>query len=659
MLKNNNEPYFKVNYPKKSIKITVAVSIALVAVSSFFASRVYAETSAKNVIIFIGDGMGTEHIKAGGMLANGGAGTLSFESFPHQSSLTTSNSLNGITDSAAGATAIATGVKVINTVVSLATDGTPLTTLLELHKADGKSTGLVTTSYMEDASPAAFGAHELSRANYDDIVDDYLTGSRPNVLFGGGGIFFSPLTAAAAGYKTVTDLSTMQSLDTETTSHIAGAFGFGEIAPLGSYNYDETLPSLAEMTTTALKVLDNDSDGLFLFVEHEGSDTHSHNNNTTGSPEAAIRSVVELSDAVQAAVDWAANHPNTIILVTSDHETGGLTVTEETPVAGQMPATSWLQTSHTSNQVPVYAMGIEAGQVALLQENTDIFHVLKPAPVSAFPVAITDNITAAVNTPVTIDVLENDTGEQLTINDFNQYSHHGGTISKGRNSLIYTSEISFSGRDTFWYAIEDNLGRTNSTKVTIEVSGGSNDPLPVGKPDTASAADVAITIDALANDIGTGLTLLAPNPWSLKGGNVSLSGNKISYTPQPGYNGEDKIWYDIKDVHGRDSWGVITINVTSSGTFNPAPVGKPDTTSASAAKITIDVLANDVGNGLVLVANPSANGYSLKGGTVSLSDNKLIYNAKADFEGEDKIWYNFEDVLGRISWGEVTINVTH
>ena len=99
--------------------------------------------------------------------------------------------------------------------------------------------------------------------------------------------------------------------------------------------------------------------------------------------------------------------------------------------------------------------------------------------------------------------------------------------------------------------------------------------------------------------------------------------------------------------------------MTSSGTFNPAPVGKRDTTSASAAKITIDVLANDVGNGLVLVANPSANGYSLKGGTVSLSGNKLIYNAKADFEGEDKIWYNFEDVLGRISWGEVTINVTH
>ena len=657
MLKNNDVSNLKNNHHKKTTRITLAMSIALVVASGFLAPHAHAAASAKNVIIFIGDGMGIEHVKAGGMLANGKAGTLSFESFPHQSTVITSSSLDAITDSAAGATAIATGVKVINTVISLAADGTPLTSLLELHKADGKSTGLVTTSYMEDASPAAFGAHELSRANYENIVNDYLTGSRPNVLFGGGGSYFSPATVDAAGYQSVTDFNSMQSLNTETATHVAGVFGTGEIAPLGSYNHDETLPSLAEMTTTALNVLDNDSDGLFLFVEHEGSDTHSHDNTITGSPEAAIRSVVELSDAVQAAIDWAADHPNTIILVTSDHETGGLTVTEENPVAGQMPAITWLQSGHTAAEVPVYAMGVDSGQATLLEDNTDIFHALKPAPASAFPIAMTDSVAAAVNTAVTIDVLENDTGERLTISDFNEYSQHGGTIAKGRNSLIYTSEVSFSGQDAFWYVIKDNLGRTNSAKVTIDVSGGNDDPLPVGKPDTASALDVAITIDVLANDIGNDLVLLAPNPWSLKGGRVSLSDNKILYTPQPGYNGEDKIWYDFKDVHSRDSWGVVTIDVTSSGTFNPAPIGKPDTASTSGTEVTIDVLANDVGNGLVLVPNPTANGYSLKGGTVSLSGNKLVYNAKPDYEGEDKIWYNFEDVLGRISWGEVTIDV--
>ena len=118
----------------------------------------------KNVVILIGDGMGFEQVKAAGIYANGAAGTLSFESLPYQADCTTYSANSSITDSAASATAIATGHKVNNGVIILATpgDNSELETLLEYFKARNKSTGLVTTTYVSHATPAGFGAHESS-----------------------------------------------------------------------------------------------------------------------------------------------------------------------------------------------------------------------------------------------------------------------------------------------------------------------------------------------------------------------------------------------------------------------------------------------------------------------------------------------------------------
>lgn len=274
----------------------------------------------------------------------------------------------------------------------------------------------------------------------------------------------------------------------------------------------------------------------------------------------------------------------------------------------------------------------------------------------AYPVAIADASSATAGSPKTINVLSNDTGSSLSVSDYNRYSEKAGTISKSGNNLVYTPSASFSGTDTFWYVISDSLGRTNSAKVTIAVSGGVNNPAPVGTPDNVAATSGnSLTIDVLSNDIGNGLVLNAPNAWSLKGGSVVLSNNKLTYTSQQAFTGEDKIWYTFTDVEGRGSWGEVTINVSSGG--NPAPVGNPDSASASSGNlITIDVLANDVGNGLVLAA---PNAYSLKAGSVALVNNKLTYRSPAGFSGEDKIWYVFEDVEGRSSWGEVTINVSN
>jgi alkaline phosphatase len=136
----------------------------------------------------IGDGMGTEQVKAAGMYANGQAGTLFFESLPYKGELTNYTATGDVPDSAASGTAMATGVKVSTFVVSLAVpgDGSELETLLEYSKARGKSTGLVTTSTWYDATPAVFGAHEPTRMNFGGIWGDYLYQTRPNVVFGGG-----------------------------------------------------------------------------------------------------------------------------------------------------------------------------------------------------------------------------------------------------------------------------------------------------------------------------------------------------------------------------------------------------------------------------------------------------------------------------------------
>ena len=118
-----------------------------------------------NVILFIGDGMGFEQVKAAGIYAHGTSGTLSFESLPYQGEVTTTSADNPVTDSAAAATAMATGFKVNNRVISVAIpgDGRDLETVLERLRDQGKSTGLVTIAYVTHATPAAFGAHESDR----------------------------------------------------------------------------------------------------------------------------------------------------------------------------------------------------------------------------------------------------------------------------------------------------------------------------------------------------------------------------------------------------------------------------------------------------------------------------------------------------------------
>lgn len=334
------------------------------------------EASPKNVIVFIGDGMGPQQVRAGGIYVYGAAGSLSFESLPYQGELTTYQYGGGITDSAAAATAIATGYKVNGGVISMAYPGYPpdypegseLPTLLEYFKTLGKSTGLVSTAYLTDATPAGFGAHEPTRSNTSEIAGDYLNQTQPNVLLGGGANGMSRSSAEAAGYIVVEDRAGMLALDTENVTKVSGQFGSSDFP----YEYDGlgNLPHLSEMTATALSILDNDADGFFLMVEGGRVDDACHSNDLART----IPEVNEFANAVQAAINWAADRSDTLILVTADHETGGLTVLSNNGV-GTYPDVSWGSTGHTATNVPVYGWGVNAGFVSGTLNNTDIFGI--------------------------------------------------------------------------------------------------------------------------------------------------------------------------------------------------------------------------------------------------------------------------------------------
>ena len=207
------------------------------------------------------------------------------------------------------------------------------------------------------------------------------------------------------------------------------------------------------------------------------------------------------------------------------------------------------------------------------------------------------------------------------------------------------------------YLLNDKGVPSKGHIINITAQSQNAGAYPTATADIVTATGGSlITIDALANDRGTGLVLNKPNAWSQKGGNVALVNNKITYKPKVGFNGVDKIWYVFRDAQGRTNNGVITITVSGNSSNNsPYPVAKQDyVTTTTGTKTTINVLANDTGSGLVLNA---PNVWSLSGGRVALVNNQLVYTSRTGFTGSDKIWYTFKDNQGRSNSGQVNITV--
>ncbi len=313
------------------------------------------------VILLIGDGMGKGQIAAGSDFAYGEPDRLFLQSLPAHGEITTGGP-SGIIDSAAAATAIACGEVTYNGRIGVDRDGVDLANVIERAHARGWSAGVVVTSSLTDATPAAFTAHDPSRGNAIGIADDQALRSGTEVMLGGGASYFLPAgegssrtddgllePLAAAGYQiltTATDLAQAQG------DKLFGIFASGNLSYLEYRPEDSTEPDLVDMTRTALEVLNRNPDGFFLMVEGSLIDKACHGNNLA----AAVAEVVAFDQTVAAVADWARGRQGVTILVTADHETGGLEVTDSNG-PGELPTVSWDTGGHTNSRVDLFGSG--------------------------------------------------------------------------------------------------------------------------------------------------------------------------------------------------------------------------------------------------------------------------------------------------------------
>ncbi len=240
-----------------------------------------------------------------------------------------------VTDSAAAASAMSTGVKVDNGALAMTPDGETPRTAMEAAKAAGKRIGLITTAGIYGASPAGFSVHAKSRTEAQAIVDQYLA-MEPDVLIGGGSDYFLPTTVpggrrndgrdmiaafAQKGYAIARDPSQLKNA---SSARLLALFAEADM----SFDIDrdpKREPSMAEMAQVALDVLSRHSpSGFVLFVENDNADSAGHSNDAA----SVMRALWALDDTVQVALDFQKRAPNdTLIIITGDHETGGMSAT--------------------------------------------------------------------------------------------------------------------------------------------------------------------------------------------------------------------------------------------------------------------------------------------------------------------------------------------
>jgi alkaline phosphatase len=327
-----------------------------------------------NLILFIGDGMGVSHVYAA-MTASGG--DMTFPYFPVTGFSITHSANSYSTDSAAGGTAIATGEKTNNRMISVRPDSSVLVTLLENASVSGKSTGIVCTSSLTDATPAAFAAHVPLRYNYRAIADWYAAGAA-EVFIGGGRKYFEPEADSSGNFKKSDDIiSKLERAGYDITFDLESfiASGAGRIAGLMS---PDDMPRLFEgrdpqyltkATTKAIEVLSRNRKGFVLMVEGSEVDDAGHSNDT----KMVTDEVRDMDRAVAVAREFADRNGRTLIVVTADHETGGMSITGG-DLAKQEVNGAFSFKGHSGVMVPVFAYGPGAMEFTGIQENTELFH---------------------------------------------------------------------------------------------------------------------------------------------------------------------------------------------------------------------------------------------------------------------------------------------
>jgi alkaline phosphatase len=341
-------------------------------------------SKAKNVILLIGDGTGLSQISSAFYFKKT---RPNYARFKHIGLISTSSSREDITDSAAGATAFAAGIKTYNGAIGVADDSTNVKTLVEIVSRLNIKTGVISTSSIQHATPASFYAHVLNRGRYEDIAADMVT-SDIDFFAGGGKQFFNK---RKDGKNLLENLEAKGfGIDTTGLSNFSEINQYSKMAYLLAENHMNPVAKgrgdfLPKATELGIQFLNKDPDNANFFVMIEGSqiDWGGHANDAA----YLISELIDFDDAIGKALDFAEKDGNTLVIVTADHETGGFTLAstlkkreDGTSYSDYNEITGTFSTKgHSATLIPVFAYGPGAEAFSGVYENTEIFHKILEA----------------------------------------------------------------------------------------------------------------------------------------------------------------------------------------------------------------------------------------------------------------------------------------
>ena len=350
----------------KKLSVLSLLAVVILGMMTACNNKTKAQESAKavNVIYMIGDGMALPQVYAA-MLASGE--DMTFQQFPYIGVVDTHSASNDITDSAAGGTALASDHKTNNAMLGVNPDSIPVKTVLEALAEQGKKTGIVVTSYVTHATPAAFYAKVPHRKQYEDIAVQMAENPYINLIIGGGMKHFAQRKDSLdligrmeneLGWKVYDNLAEVDVTNQKyaviaDTNHMPKAADRGDFLP--------------RAVKTALKTLDNAENGFFLMVEGSQIDFACHGNDSTWM----MDEMLDFDYAVNVALDYAKEKGNTLVVVTADHETGGLTLPDPQGKYTNV-VFDYSTGSHTCLPVLVYAYGPGAEQFTGWMQNNEL-----------------------------------------------------------------------------------------------------------------------------------------------------------------------------------------------------------------------------------------------------------------------------------------------
>lgn len=316
----------------------------------------------KNLIFVIADGMGFNHVEVAKMKLASDSVLLDIQKMPYKSEVITLNINGEITDSAASATAYATGFKTANGNIGRSTEGEDYLNILEYAKEKGYATGIITSETLYDATGAAFSAHVGSR--YSDDIPLQQINAGVDIMIGGGRVNFEEHKdlIVSKGYEYINTIEDFRATKAEKLFVIPTTTNFMNNA---------NTPSLAEFVQKTIEILSKNETGFILIVEEGLVDGYSHSNNMS----ATINKMEELDKALRVTLNFARSNHDTLVVLTADHETGGIILGEGAP------DNSWFSIgNHTANNVPLYAFGLKSYLFDdKILDNTDVNKIMVSA----------------------------------------------------------------------------------------------------------------------------------------------------------------------------------------------------------------------------------------------------------------------------------------